>query len=54
MIKRLHGELTKRQEFQARLMSILQKKQQTESELDKKKRKIEDLRGHLQNLLKVN
>lgn len=53
MIKRLQGELAKRQELQSRLVSILQKKQQTEMELEKKKRKMEDLRNHLQNLLKV-
>ena len=53
MIKRLQGELAKRQELQNRLVSILQKKQQTETELEKKKRKMEDLRNHLQNLLKV-
>ena len=53
MIKRLQGELAKRKELQSRLVSILQKKQQTEGELERKKRKIEDLRSHLQNLLKV-
>ena len=53
MVKRLQGELAKRQELQNRLVSILQKKQQTEMELEKKKRKMEDLRNHLQNLLKV-
>lgn len=53
MIKRLQGELAKRQELQSQLVSILQKKKKTETELGVKKRKIEDLRSHLQNLLKV-
>ena len=42
-----------RNELQNRLVSILKRKQKTEAELETKKRKIEDLRGHLQNLLKV-
>ena len=54
MIKKLHWELAKRQNFQERLLSILQKKQDTETELAAKKRKLEDLRVHLQLLLKVN
>lgn len=45
--------MAKRQELQSQLISILKKKQQTELELEKKKRKIEDLRSHLQNLIKV-
>ena len=53
MIKRLHRELSQRQELQAELVSILQKKQQTEVELAKKKLKIENLRAHIQNLIKV-
>lgn len=53
MIKRLQVELAKRHELQSQLVSILQKKQKTEDELGIKKRKIEDLRSHLQNLLKV-
>jgi hypothetical protein len=53
MIKRLQRELAQRQELQAQLISILQRKQQTELELEKKKRKIEDLKLHLQNLIKV-
>ena len=53
MIKRLQRELGRRQELQNQLISILQKKQQTELELEKKKLKIEDLRNNLQNLLKV-
>lgn len=54
MIKRLQMELFKRKELQAQLISILQRKQQTETELQVKKQKIEDLRNHLQNLLKVS
>lgn len=53
MIERLQRELGQRQELQRQLISILQKKQQTELELEKKKLKIEDLRSHLQNLIKV-
>lgn len=54
MIKRLQRELSRRQELQVQLISILQRKQQTEAELQAKKQKIEDLRNHLQNLLKVS
>lgn len=53
MIHRLHRELAQRQELQTRLISILQKKQETENELMGKKRRIDDLRLHLQNLFKV-
>lgn len=53
MIERLQRELGQRQELQRQLISILQKKQQTELELERKKLKIEDLRSHLQNLIKV-
>lgn len=54
MIKRLQRELARRQELQGQLLSILQRKQQTESELQVKKQKIDDLRNHLQSLLKVH
>ena len=53
MLKRLQGELAQRRELQNRLISILQRKRESEVELEMKKRKIEDLRSHLQNLLKV-
>ena len=53
MIKKLHCELSKRQTFQERLMAILQRKLETESELASKKRKLEDLKIALQSLLKV-
>lgn len=53
MIKRLQRELNQRQELQSQLISILQKKQQIELELEKKKLKIENLRFNLQNLIKV-
>lgn len=53
MIKRLQRELSRRQELQSQLISVLQKKQETAVELEKKKRKIEELRSHLQNLIKV-
>ena len=53
MIKKLNKELTQRQELQSRLISILHRKQETENELEGKKRKIDDLRSHLQTLFKV-
>ena len=54
MIKRLQEELAKRKELQDRLFSILQRKQETEIELENRKRKLEDLKGQLQTLLKVH
>jgi len=53
MIKRLQRELNRRQELQNQLISILQKKQKIELELEKKKLKIEELKINLQNLIKV-
>ena len=54
MIKRLQEELAKRKELQDRLFSILHRKQETEIELENRKRKLEDLKGQLQTLLKVH
>lgn len=53
MIKRLQNELASRQALQSQLISILQRKQATELELQGKRQRINDLRDHLQGLLKV-
>lgn len=53
MIKNLQMELARRQELQVQLISIYQRKQQTEIELEGKKKKIDEFRIQLQNLLKV-
>lgn len=53
ILDRLHRELAQRRELQARLLAILQRKQETEATLAEKVKRFEDLKHHLHQLIKV-
>ena len=53
MKRKLQWELAKRKELQTKLISVLQKKKEFEIGLEGKRRKIDELRSHLQTFLKV-